>query len=185
MPNKIKYGISRCYYALLGSNGYGTPVALPGAVSLSLTAQGDNYSFYADNIQYYRNSVNNGYSGDLEVAILPDEFLTSVLGNTLDSTDKILVENVQNAAPVFALGFQVEGDSDNPRFWIYNCTASRPEISGDTKEESIEVQTETVTITSSPTADGYVRARTTSETPTATYEGWFSEVWEPTSPTTT
>lgn len=186
MPaNKIKYGISKCYYALKTSEGYGTPVALPGAVSLSLTAQGETYTFYADNVAYYRNAVNNGYQGNLELALIPDNFLTAVLGNTLDSTDNVLIEEVQAAAPVFALGFQVEGDQNNSRFWIYNCVASRPEINGDTKEDSIEVQTEQIQITSSPTEDGYVRARTTAETPTATYDGWFSEVWEPTSPITT
>lgn len=186
MPaNKIKYGISKCYYALKTSQGYGTPVALPGAVSLSLTAQGDPYTFYADNIAYFKTAVNNGYSGTLELALIPDDFLIAVLGNTLDSTDKVLVEAVQAASPEFALGFQLEGDQNGSRFWVYNCVASRSEIAGETKEDSIEAQTEEITITSTPTEDGIVRARTTAETPTATYEGWFSEVWEPTSPITT
>lgn len=182
--NKIKYGISKCYYAVKGSDGYGTPVALPGAVSISLAPQGDLYKFYADNIPYYVNAVNNGYEGDLELALIPDHFLTAVLNNSLDSTDKVLIEEVANSSPEFALGFQVEGDNDSPRFWFYNCVATRPEIEGDTKEDGIEAQTETITITSSPSADGYTRVRTTAETPTATYEGWFSEVWEPASPTT-
>lgn len=179
MANKIKYGISQCYYAVKGASGYETPVALPGAVSLSLSAQGELYKFYADNIEYYRNAVNNGYEGTLELALIPDSFLTAVLGNTLDSTDNVLVENVQNTATEFALGFQVEGDDQASRFWIYNCVATRPEIAGDTKEDSIEAQTESITISSSPTEAGAVRARTTAETPTATYNGWFSTVWEP------
>lgn len=184
--NKIKYGISRCYYAVKGQDGsYGTPVALPGAVNLSLAPQGELYEFYADNIKYYRNPVNNGYSGNLELALIPDHFLQAVFQNSLDSTDNVLVEQVQNAAVEFALGFQVEGDQDSPRFWIYNCVATRPEISGSTKEDSVEAQTETVTISSSPTENGTVRARTTKDTPTATYDGWFSEVWEPTTPVTT
>ena len=183
--NKIKYGISECYYAVKTNGAYDTPVALPGAVSISLSAQGELYKFYADNIEYYRNAVNNGYEGTLELALIPDHFLTAVLGNTLDSTDKVLVEEVQNSAVEFALGFQVEGDQDSPRFWFYNCVATRPEVAGDTKEASIEAQTESITISSSPTEDGYVRVRTTADTPTATYSGWFSDVWEPASPVTT
>lgn len=183
--NKIKYGISKCYYAVKTAGVYGTPVELPGAVSISLSAQGEPYKFYADNIEYYRNAVNNGYEGTLELALVPDSFLTAVLGNTLDSTDKVLVEEVQNTATEFALGFQVEGDQNSPRFWFYNCIATRPEVAGDTKEASIEAQTESITISNSPTEDGYVRVRTTAETPTATYNGWFSDVWEPASAVTT
>ena len=179
MANKIKYGISKCYYAVKNAQGaYGTPVALPGAVSISLAPQGELYKFYADNIEYYRNAVNNGYEGDLELALIPDDFLTAVLGNELVATDNVLVEKVQNASVEFALGFQIEGDANNSRFWFYNCVATRPEVEGDTKESTLEAQTETVTISTSPDDDGNVRARTTAETPAATYTAWFESVWQ-------
>ena len=184
--NKIKYGLSKCYYALKGSGGtYGSPVALPGAVSLSLSPQGDLYKFYADNIVYYRNAVNNGYEGDLELALIPDGFLTAIMGNVLDNTDKVLTEEVQNTPTEFALGFQVEGDAHNNRFWIYNCVATRPNIDGETKEDSVEAQTEKIKISSTPDEDGVVRARTTADTPQLTYDGWFNEVWLKPAPTTT
>lgn len=186
MANKIKYGISKCYYAVKGSGGtYGTPVALPGAVSISLAPQGELYKFYADNIEYYRNAVNNGYEGTLELALIPDSFLKDVLSNELDNTDKVLIEQVSDSAVEFALGFQVEGDANASRFWFYNCVATRPEMAGDTKEATIEAQTESITISTTPDADGNVRVRTTAETPEATYNAWFSEVWEVTPPVTT
>ena len=55
MANKIKYGLKNVYYAKIteGTGGtitYGTPVAIPGAVSMSLDAQGEISKFYADNI---------------------------------------------------------------------------------------------------------------------------------------
>lgn len=183
--NKIKYGLSKCYYAVKSVSGYGTPVALPGAVSLSLAPQGDLYKFYADNIAYYRNAVNNGYEGTLELALIPEDFVKDVLGNSLDSTDKVLVEEVQSAPIEFALGFQIEGDAAASRFWIYNCVATRPTMAGDTKEDSIEAQTESITISSSPNSDGTVRARTTEATPSASYDAWFTEVWEKPAPVTT
>ena len=54
MPkNKVKYNLSNVYWALLtiGTNGeisFGTPLPLPGAVSLSLEANGEPSIFYAD-----------------------------------------------------------------------------------------------------------------------------------------
>lgn len=183
--NKIKFGLSKCYYAKKSVSGYGTPVALPGAVSLSLDPQGELYKFYADNIEYFRNAVNNGYAGDLELALVPESFAKDILGESLDSTDKVLVEQVLDEATEFALGFQIEGDQNASRFWVYNCVATRPGVSGATKEDKIEAQTEKLTISSSPTADGYVRARTTSETPSAIYDAWFTEVWEPAAATST
>lgn len=184
--NKIKYGISKCYYAVKSAGGtYGTPKALPGAVSISLSPQGQLYKFYADNIEYFRNAVNNGYEGTLELALIPDGFLTDVLSNKLDATDKVLIEEVSNSTVEFALGFQIEGDAHNSRFWFYNCVATRPETAGETKEDTIEAQTEEVTISTSPDEDGNVRVRTTENTPSNTYDGWFAEVWLPPAPVTT
>ena len=83
MSNKIKYGIKNCHYAKAtiastGAASYGTPTALPGAVSISMDAQGDQDIFYADNIGYYVTSPNNGYEGDLELALIPDRFSASL-----------------------------------------------------------------------------------------------------------
>ena len=58
MANKIKYGLRSVYYAKAtpatnGSLTYATPVAIPGAVNLSMEPQGETSPFYADNIVYY------------------------------------------------------------------------------------------------------------------------------------
>ena len=84
IKNRVKFGLRNCHYAkaTLGEDGkvtFGTPVAMPGAVSLSLDAEGDNDPFYADDTVYYMVSNNNGYSGDLEIALIPESFLTDIL----------------------------------------------------------------------------------------------------------
>lgn len=85
MPNKIKYGLKNVYYAVAtiaadGSATYETPVAIPGAVSLSMEPQGENSPFYADNIVYWVGTSNTGYEGDLELALVIDAFKKDVLG---------------------------------------------------------------------------------------------------------
>lgn len=149
--NKIKYGIKNVKYAVatIASNGsatYGTVKDLPGAVSLSLAAQGETSPFYADNIVYYTSVANNGYEGDLELARVPEGFLKDVLGN-LTGGNSLVYEDA-NANPVhFALLFQFEGDATARRHVMYNCVASRPDVASQTKNESIEPQTETLSIT--------------------------------------
>lgn len=181
MANKIKYGISNVHYAVLGTTGYGTPVAIPGAVSISLAAEGDRNVFYADDIEYYVVNVNNGYSGDLELALIPDTFRQQVLGEALENTSKVLVENASGAEAIkFALGFDVKGDDKVTKFWFYNCTASRPEEASQTKEDQIAPATEKVTISCKPDDAGHVRAKTTDTTTTSVIAGWYSTVFTPT-----
>ena len=73
MANKVIYNLKNVHAAKLtkgedGSYTYETPKAIPGAVSISLDAEGDSSPFYADGIVYFRSVSNNGYSGDLEIA---------------------------------------------------------------------------------------------------------------------
>lgn len=192
MANKIKYGIENVYYAVatLDANNaptYGSPVPLPGAKSISLDAQGDNTNFYADNIVYWVGNGNSGYEGDLELAYVPDAFHKDVLGEIVDGGG-VLVED-QNAEIIhFALLFQFEGDEKGIRHVMYNCTCSRPSLAGNTKEETIDPQTESLTISAtgahfSALDKDLVKARTADNTPTATYEGWYEDVYIPTAPT--
>jgi len=181
--NKVKFNLKNVHYAKLtdtdGVVTYGTPVAIPGAVSLSLSAEGDTTPFYADGIKYYVTVANNGYSGDLEIALIPDSFRTDILGDTVDATDKVVIENALTEPGRFALLFEFDGDQNSIRHVFWNCTATRPSVEGSTTTESKEVSTETLTIDAAPLADGRVKAKTGAETTEAIYNGWYSEVWEP------
>lgn len=187
--NKIKYGIKNVYYAVatIASNGsatYGTPVALPGAVSLSLDAQGDSSPFYADNVVYYTAVANNGYEGDLEIAKIPDAFFKDVLGFVEDKND-VLFEDADAPVVHFALLFQFEGDAHARRHVLYNCTCQRPSVSGSTKEESIEPQTETLSLTATsvyhPQYDKNIVKASVTPTEATQYNAWLTSVYMVTS----
>lgn len=187
MGNKIKYGIKSCYYAPVsetaadGTLTYGTPVALPGAVSISLSPQGSSDPFYADNVVYWKGTANNGYEGDLELALIPDAFRTAVLGETLD-TKGFYVERDSDTQTEFALLFQFEGDESATRHCFYRCTATRAEVSGQTKEDAISPQTETITISAlARINDGVIKSRCPyAEGASSPYQTWFASVQEPT-----
>ena len=164
MANKIKYGLKNVYYAIAtiasdGSATYSTPVAFPGAVSLSLEPQGENTPFYADNITYWVGAGNNGYQGDLEMAMIIDAFKTDVLGYLTDVKD-VFYEDKGAQAIHFALLFQFEGDDKATRHVMYNCTATSI-YNDDVKKDIVKAE-------AGPTAD---------ET---TYNGWFGAVYQPT-----
>ena len=187
--NKIKYGLKNVHAAIQteteGAYTYAAPVAIPGAVSLSLEAQGEAEPFYADDCEYYVSTGNNGYSGDLEIALIPEWFRTNILQETKDSNGVLVETSDGKEAVKFALLFEFDGDVKATRHVMYNCTVARPTVGSQTKEEKIEPQTESLTITSKPRTDGLVKSKTGDTTATATYEGWYNEVYVPTLATAT
>lgn len=71
--NKVKYNPKNAHYAMLKADEEGVvsfekPVELPGAVSISLDANGELENFYADDTAYYVINNNMGYDGDLGLA---------------------------------------------------------------------------------------------------------------------
>lgn len=191
MPNvnKIKFGLKNVHAAIQtetdGAYSYATPTAIPGAVSLSLEAQGEATPFYADDCEYYVSAGNNGYSGDLEIALIPEWFRTDILQETKDSNGVLVETSDGKEAVKFALLFEFAGDVKAVRHVMYNCTVARPAVGSQTKEENVEPQTESLTITSKPRTDGLVKSKTGDTTATATYEGWYTDVYVPTIETAT
>lgn len=187
MGNKVKYNLKNVHAAKLTttvtegvtSYSYAAPRAIPGAVSISLDAEGESSPFYADGIVYFRSYANNGYSGDLEIALIPEWFRTEILKEALD-TNGVLVEKADTTESVkFALLFEFDGDERAIRHVLYNCSASRPSIESETKEETIEPGTETLSLTADPREDGLVKSRTGDTTDAATYAGWYQSVYLP------
>ena len=181
--NKVKFGLSNVHIAkITETNGeitYGTPFVMPGAVSLTAEPEGETTPFYADNIQYYVAVANNGYTGDLEIAMTPKDFLTQILGQEED-TNGALFESSDDINARFALIGEIEGDIKKRRFVYYDCTAARPSAEMNTIEDTKEPQTDTISITMTPrSSDKVIKAVIEpSETNKDVYETFFEKVYE-------
>lgn len=187
MANKVKYGLKGVHYAVAtiapdGTATYATPVAWPGAVSLSLDPEGDTNNFFADNIVYATFSANAGYSGELETALTPDSFYTDVLGYVSDDDGKVVIEDAGAAVVHFALLFQFEGDDTATKHVLYNCTAKRPSMEASTTEDSIEAQTDTIELTASSIYNSTLTkdiVKAKAESGATAYATWTSTVYQP------
>lgn len=189
--NKVQFGLKNVHYALLTESdssapSFGTPVAVKGAVNLELSQEGAESVFYADNQAYYRISSDNGYTGSVEMAKIPDAMLKDVWGFGYDSTNKVLFEDANAEAKPFALLFQIDGDQNDDYYVFYRCYAGRPNIgSTTTTEAGKEPQTQTFDIvcyplidnSSSGTLNGKVYAKTDENTTTTVKSGWFTTVF--------
>lgn len=185
MPNKVRYNLKNCHYAKLtlgadNAPSYDTPVPIPGAVSLNLSANGEPENFYADGIVYYVMNNNMGYEGDLEIALVPESFRTDILKEALDANG-VLIEDSTVTPESFALLFEFDGDKKHIRHVLYNCSASRPAIEGETTTDTKEVKTESLSIKAAPLPSGKVKAKTGDSTADATYSGWYNAVYMPAS----
>lgn len=187
--NKILFGLKNLYLAKQTESvdeetgqpifTYEEPKAFPGAVTLSADPQGEDNPFYADDVVYYRSVANNGYSGSLEVALVPDWVETEYLGSKVDKNG-VLVESADGLElPKCALLFEFSGDAKAVRHALYNVTLSRPSMEGSTKESSISPKTASLDYSADPRADGLVKAKTFAGTDPTWYAKWYQEVYQP------
>jgi len=182
MADKVKFGIKNVHFfpitatSSAGVPTYGTAINVPGTVSLSLDAQSEISKFYADNMVYYQTSSNNGYQGDLSVALIPEEVFTSILGYTKDSNG-IIIETGTSAPKSFAMTFEEDGDVTGTKFVLYNCTLTKPSRSYSTTEEERTPTTQTLTVSAVALTDGNIMAMSTDTTDSSTLSTWHTSVY--------
>lgn len=186
MANKIKYGLSNVYFAEAtiandGSATYETPVAIPGAVSITLDPEGESTPFYADNIVYYVSTANSGYTGSLEIARIPEAFRESILGDHKD-TKNVYFEDADAPTKQFALLFQFEGDETATKYVYYNCTASRATVASKTKGASVEPGTDALNLTVGMVKNTNINKNVVKafveDSSSAAYAGWYGAVYQ-------
>lgn len=147
---KVRFGISDVYYCKLTESvvsgattyTYGSKVALPGAVSLTLDVQGDTNDFYADNGIYASFDAKNGLDGTLTIADIPESVYTDLLGYYKDSSTSLLTELATTTEQYFGLMCKVSSNDDPIGFKFWKCSFSNPAINANTTTESIDPDTQ-------------------------------------------
>lgn len=186
--NKVRFGLKNVYYALLTeaadsstNNSFGTPKAVPGAVSMTMDSNGTDGTFYADNVAYYKTFANNGYTGSLEMARITDEMLEDVWGMTVENG--ILTEKNNVQPKPFALMFQISGDKNEELYVLYRVVpTSKPSMGSETVAEQVEPGKQTFDFQALPLVTGpsyqagKVFGRTVESTSTAIRTAWFTDV---------
>ena len=180
---KVKFGFSNVHYALLKEgNTFGTPKPIKGGVKVSLTAEGSQSTFHADNCAYAVFSTNGGYTGEIEFAYMTPEMAKDLLGEKAAANG--VNYEISNAKPVqFALLYEVSGNTEDNRYAMYNCTASRADKSAETTGDDITPGTVTLKFTAipydvkgEPVVYGWVE---NTETSKKAYEQWMTKVTLP------
>lgn len=178
--NKIKYGIKNCHVAKITASDtttgytYGTPFAMPGAISISLNNSMSTANIAADDIEDYASqSVNNGYEGPLEVVELPEQFAEEILGDTngVEDSDVKMAE--------FALLFEFDGDQKKGRRCLWRCSLTqRPSITHNTKSANFSIDSDTLNIKAMPRLNDH-KVKGTCYEDWDIYDDFFSAVSEP------
>lgn len=180
--NKVRFGLSNVAVAFKKDEGYEKPIKIPGAVTLTKDAEGDQNIFYADNVAYYTTNSNAGYTGELTMALIPDEIKARMLGWKIDKYGA-LVEIADGTPETFALLYRIEGDQKRQYRATYNITANRPSEENNTKEDSTDPTTEAMPFTATPIEiDGEMIIQVAIEPNEKNQEkidAWYTEVYTP------
>lgn len=179
----ITYGLRNLHYALKdiaedGTVTYGDVKKIPGAVNISLTPDGEIFEFYADDGVYFECDESDGYTGDLEIALVPDGFKIDVFGWE-KSKDGGLYEIAGAPHKHIALMGEMATDVVAKRVVFYDVFCGRPTVSTQTRQKGMSVQTQKMSITCRPVefnGKRYVKKTSTPEMSDETYNSFFKAV---------
>ena len=148
MANKVMFGVSNLYVGLYeaasdGTVTLGSPVKVPGTVNITMEAESEENTFWADNVKYWTGYSDNGYTGEIENALFDDTFKTTFMNYIqLDDGGIAQIKGQKNQTVYFM--FQADGDAENRRMIVYNVALGQINREYATTEDTIEPQTATL-----------------------------------------
>lgn len=199
---KVKFGLSNVHFFVLTETSsamtYGEAIDCPGAVNLSLdVSDSEAEPFYADDSVYYLPAPkSSGYTGTLEVAVIPDAIKLALMNYKTDEDD-VMVEVAEGKTIYAGMTFEIDTDDKARRLVYYKVQLGTPSLAAATTESSKTPATDTLPITVLPTNKEFkfgtgvdqvsmtvISGYTTADTDSTAYNGWHTAPHLPAEPST-
>lgn len=173
-------GLRDVYYALLkedpvgGTPTYETPVKIAGAISANVNPNSSSATLFADDGPYDTAATLGEISLELNMADLPLSTQATLLGHSI--SNGVLSRKADDVPPWVAVGFRTLKSNGKYRYyWLNKGKFAIPEDDLQTKGDSIEFQTPTISgsFVKRNSDDEWQRVGDEDEESFSS-EGWFS-----------
>lgn len=132
--------------ATVGTATYDEAVRVLGAITANFSPNASNDTLFADDGPYETASTLGAMTLELNVADLDAATRADLLGATLDVETGVLVSSVNDVPPYVAVGMSVKKSNGASRLiWYYKGKFSAPDDNNQTKADSINWNTPTIT----------------------------------------
>lgn len=161
---------------------YGTPMKMPGTVSLTLDSEDTNDPFYADGYGYYVPNGAETQTGTLENALFTNEVLKAIYAYLEDSNNNMIATDGQVSE--FGMQFACDSDDGEVYFTYYRVTSNKPGLNLTTNAPGATINPQSVNLTASTiTLENGVNVIKGFATKTApNYADYFNAIVIPTIP---
>jgi phi13 family phage major tail protein len=146
----VKIGVKNFHYAKLTSDSesgvkYESPVKVPGLVTININPNPSVETLFADDAPFETAATTGQITAEISLADLPLDVQADLLGHTLDANGQLKVK-ADDTPPYVAIGFESLKSNGSKRYvWLVKGKFSEPEDNNETKGDSINFQSATIT----------------------------------------
>lgn len=143
-------GLDDLHYAILTKDDatgatYQTPVKVPGIIQANINPNASVETLFADNGPMETAATIGQIELELNTADLPYEVQAAWLGHTVDANG-IMMRKASDVPPFVAIGFRSLKSNGKYRYvWLLKGKFAVPEMNNETKGDSVNFQTPTIT----------------------------------------
>lgn len=144
-----RIGVKNLHYAILTSdskNGveYQNPVKIAGVSTININPNPSTETLFADDGPFETAATIGQISVEINVAELSLEDYAALLGHTVSNGQ--IQHRADNVPPWLAIGFEAIKSNGSKRYvWLTKGKFSEPESNNETKGDTINFQTDTIT----------------------------------------
>jgi phi13 family phage major tail protein len=187
--SKMSIGLKDLYYAKMltdvrgAETTYDAPKRLAGAITANMNPNATQTTVYVDDAPSETVTSQGLLELELGIDVLPKEVAADVFGYKIDNNG-VLLEGGSHEQPYIALGFRSETtDGGYKYYWLYKGKLQAPSEELQTKGESVEIKTGTVSgsfVNRTSDNEKKVSVHSNDEDVTGSViTDWFKNVYQP------